>query len=1019
MKIYLAYMDGKKKLNIGETVNTWHDRYGPKERSAQTFIKEIEIGDFLPGEHTDTQIHKILKKMGAKSAADINAGESTEVFIVDTIAKEEEKAIQIVEYIISSLYLNRPDSKKIKEGRLRPIPEKLTNSIVADCLKIKSSELKTVNFNGREFNKKIVDEWLTTPANEIKGLFAYPRAGKSITTAYYFKKRGYKNIGIFSGKPSEIKDAWGELNKTFIDFMDMHFDMISLQKLGIDAERDEDRLFQVIKEVCKKNKYDAIAVDEFHYGMWHAKYTKALESLKIEVIIITGTPYVPSEIFKTIKEENIKVVSYAQLVESGICVPSQHFHLKPAEENITLENFDSENIGPFLDDLFNDQTDFYKNLDHGLIVVKNNNFAKAITAYISKKYPSIEAIQISGGLKITSSLEKKLNKHIEEVTEIRDGKMSYKKRVLFVTCNRGLCGISVPALNYLVWLTDQTEMSLNKFQQANARVTMVHGEKTYGRIFYLSLALAVKAVLEYKPTYGMSSQGLKQMYLNSDYEQAEYNTLHECAFGEYRLRNGAFVAVDGDFKDIAPQYIKQILGEEIFYEKIKFRLRPFIEKIDWSKISLDGKAVKAVLNKQVFKTESEVAKTAPTKKKGVNTQLDDNGNTTDKVNESEMQKREQWLLDMLVVRKVLGKDIVNILSNSLDESELSVIEEIFSTIELEANDIFYDENIESENFVKILFKYFLNSQARVYLPKEHVNTLFGEPEGAIGTLNLELYLHMKTVGQDVSLCNVDNVWTEDEKEILKKIYKTNIVEIGEKKMKKFDTVIMNPPYGKMHLPILAKLTEEVVDKHGGKIISLQPLRWLEDSLWKWKKNKPDAQKYRKTFEGKLEVLKEIPSMEANTYFKDAAGFVMNLAIFKVSRKSNFNYESYLINENHPMLKQAFKNPIKKHIKLYEEEKYFVPLKHITYVNRPTGYRLNKEQCYLIDGKTPNGTYWKDSLHKTPLEGVAFKTKEEMMDFYTYTNSNTMKKWLKIVIKDAHIPYQFIPYIFDGYENVKF
>ena len=70
--------------------------------------------------------------------------------------------------------------------------------------------------------------------------------------------------------------------------------------------------------------------------------------------------------------------------------------------------------------------------------------------------------------------------------------------------------------------------------------------------------------------------------------------------------------------------------------------------------------MKAVLNKQVFKTESEVAKTAPTKKKGVNAQLDDNGNTTDKVNESEMQKREQCLLDMLVVRKVLGEDIVNI-----------------------------------------------------------------------------------------------------------------------------------------------------------------------------------------------------------------------------------------------------------------------------------------------------------------------------------------------------------------------
>ena len=242
-------------------------------------------------------------------------------------------------------------------------------------------------------------------------------------------------------------------------------------------------------------------------------------------------------------------------------------------------------------------------------------------------------------------------------------------------------------------------------------------------------------------------------------------------------------------------------------------------------------------------------------------------------------------------------------------------------------------------------------------------------------------------------------------------------------MKKFDTVIMNPPYGKMHLPILAKITEEVVDKNAGKIISLQPLRWLEDPLWKWKKNKPDAQKYRKTFEGKLEVIKEIPSYEANAYFKDSASFMMNLAVFKVSRKSNFNYEKYLIDENHPMLKQAFKNPIKKHITSYEEEKYFVPLRRIAAINMPTMYRLNKDQCYLIDGKTPDGTYWKDSLYKTfkktPLEGVAFETKEEMMAFYEYINSETMIKWLKIVIKDARIHYRFIPYIFDGYENVKF
>lgn len=247
-------------------------------------------------------------------------------------------------------------------------------------------------------------------------------------------------------------------------------------------------------------------------------------------------------------------------------------------------------------------------------------------------------------------------------------------------------------------------------------------------------------------------------------------------------------------------------------------------------------------------------------------------------------------------------------------------------------------------------------------------------------------------------------------------------------MKKFDTVIMNPPYGRMHLPILAKLTTEIVDKQDGKIISLQPLRWLEDPLWKWKKNKPDAQKYRKSFEGKLEVVKEIPALEAEDYFD--ASFTMNLAVFKVSRKSNFNYESYLVNENHPMLKQAFKNPIKKHIKLYEEEKYFVPLNEHTFFNKSLslddGFKhgvLKTLQGFIINGRTKDKKPWKESFSKWIIKnkkilGVPFKTEKEMMDFYTYINSDTMKKWLKIVIKDARIPYRFIPYVFDGYETIK-
>jgi hypothetical protein len=112
------------------------------------------------------------------------------------------------------------------------------------------------------------------------------------------------------------------------------------------------------------------------------------------------------------------------------------------------------------------------------------------------------------------------------------------------------------------------------------------------------------------------------------------------------------------------------------------------------------------------------------------------------------------------------------------------------------------------------------------------------------------------------------------------IYTKDVMKtLGELKMK-FDCAIMNPPYGKLHLPILKKMVEEIVDRNDGRIISIQPMRWVQED-WKNEKNLTDFLK------DKCVIKPRVKAGDNSTF---GAYMNIDLGIFHVEKNLKDNLE---------------------------------------------------------------------------------------------------------------------------------
>ncbi|MDT3368522.1 MAG: hypothetical protein LIR40_07755 [Bacteroidota bacterium] len=106
----------------------------------------------------------------------------------------------------------------------------------------------------------------------------------------------------------------------------------------------------------------------------------------------------------------------------------------------------------------------------------------------------------------------------------------------------------------------------------------------------------------------------------------------------------------------------------------------------------------------------------------------------------------------------------------------------------------------------------------------------------------------------------------------------------EKKVgkKKFDAVIMNPPYDRnLHLKIL-----ETVIPHAEKVVNISPVRWLQDPFAPYS-TRSDYCKFEDSISKKIESLDVISAKNASELFD--ASFTMNLAIYTCGQ-GGYNYQ---------------------------------------------------------------------------------------------------------------------------------
>lgn len=209
---------------------------------------------------------------------------------------------------------------------------------------------------------------------------------------------------------------------------------------------------------------------------------------------------------------------------------------------------------------------------------------------------------------------------------------------------------------------------------------------------------------------------------------------------------------------------------------------------------------------------------------------------------------------------------------------------------------------------------------------------------------------------------------------------------------KFDHIILNAPYDKnLHLKILREAM-----KHGGEIVNLSPIRWLQDPLAEYKKGS-DFKKFE-DIRARIESLDIIDGEEATRLF--GAAFYSSLGIYHIDGKE------------HEAFKYEFNQLIYKIINF--------PCKHFTYdksEDKPykmilpaTHGHLGKYDWAEITSKDWNVAKSVQASSETnDYIIIAFDTEAEMKNFY---NSLFLKlyMWLVKNIKTTAATAQYIKFV---------
>lgn len=265
---------------------------------------------------------------------------------------------------------------------------------------------------------------------------------------------------------------------------------------------------------------------------------------------------------------------------------------------------------------------------------------------------------------------------------------------------------------------------------------------------------------------------------------------------------------------------------------------------------------------------------------------------------------------------------------------------------------------------------------------------------------------------------------------MKVIYSKNIPETLEsekEEIMKFQSFIMNPPYGNLHLPILKKMVELVID-NGGYGVSLQPVRWVQDTLAKYKQA-TDYNRYSDLLKGKLNNIEVLSSQECIKVFD--AVFAMDLGIYDIVPHGNFDLDTLHRDDLLEKIvdKIVIQNKIHTTIskKMEKEKRLGIRVKINDIQGNGMGEkggrkdRLGMYRVMLINNGFIDGNDWTECVQKNQCSrnagssipySIEFATTDEAENFIKSTKTIFWQYLMLKMHKDVHVPNQWLPFMND-------
>ena len=242
--------------------------------------------------------------------------------------------------------------------------------------------------------------------------------------------------------------------------------------------------------------------------------------------------------------------------------------------------------------------------------------------------------------------------------------------------------------------------------------------------------------------------------------------------------------------------------------------------------------------------------------------------------------------------------------------------------------------------------------------------------------------------------------------------------LKENSGKKFDIVLMNPPYeGELHIKFLIKVLEI-----SNKVINISPIDWMLRTP-NYFKNKGQFYKYYDKLKSNYADIEQLSLDDNFKYFNNAR--ISNiLAIQSLNHEDNNLLDEITINSKEANIcKKIFefskKDNIDNHLEKNKKDGFRVKFGRIGGGNwtarKPHSFDAFKE--IVIDGLLKDGRpHWKmcsvnqyTKKTETMAESLKFDNEKDANDFINIYKTKIMQYYIAFMHQDMHIHPEYMPY----------